>query len=589
MNSLRGIFASASLVLVLAGGAAAVSAQEIDAVRPRTTGRGDGAFVRLGEVFLDHVLSTRPHVATRVGIHTHDDRLLPVTQSSLAADAAWFRAFRDDLAAFPRASLSFERALEYDLLTARIERELLDLETIRPYETNPNTYLDLIAVGIQSLIQRDYSSPCRRMTSTTRRLRQVPEVLRAARINLRHPPRIATEVAIGQFQGVLNLYRTEIAAAAVRCKEPRLQGDLAEADTLAVRAVESFIAFLRDDMLPRSSGDYALGRETYQRKLAYDEMEMTPVDTLLAHGWRSLAETRARMEQLAERIAPGQGVAAALDSLETDRPEAANLVPYVAAQLDTIRKFLRRKGLVTMPARENLIVRETPVFRRSLSFASMDAPGVWEREATAAYYNVTPIEAEWTDQQKRDHLGFFNRWASEIVSVHEALPGHYYQFLARKRIRSRLRQFLNAGTNTEGWAHYCEQMAIEEGYGRGDERYELAQLSLAVRRIGRFIAGISLHTQGMTYDEAVKLFEEQCWMKPVNAAREARRGTMDPTYLVYTLGKWRILELREELRARQGSSFSLREFHDALLRQGPSALPVVRAAMLREFEKAENR
>ena len=129
-----------------------------------------------------------------------------------------------------------------------------------------------------------------------------------------------------------------------------------------------------------------------------------------------------------------------------------------------------------------------------------------------------------------------------------------------------------------------EQMAIEEGYGRGDERYELAQLSLAVRRIGRYIAGISLHTQGMTYDEAVKLFEEQCWMKPVNAAREARRGTMDPTYLVYTLGKWRILELREELRAKHGARFRLREFHDAFLRQGPSALPVVRTAMLREFD-----
>lgn len=572
------------IAIALGGEAFAGPDSSPEPQRPRTPGRGDAAFLRLGNEFIDHVMRTRPHVATRLGVHAYDDLLIPVTQPSLDADAAWFRTFRNDLASVPRASLSFARTLEYDLLTARIERELLDLETIRPYETNPNTYLDLIASGIQSLIQRDFASPCRRMTATTRRLRQVPEVLRAARINLRNPPRIATEVAIGQFEGVLNLYRTEIAAAAARCKEPRVQADLAEADTLAVRAVQSFITFLREDLLPRSTGVYALGRETYQRKLAYDEMELTPVDTLLAQGRSALAETRARMEVLAERIAPGQGVAAALDSLETDRPEAAKLVPYVAAQLDTIRGFLRLKKLITMPMRENLIVRETPIFRRSLSFASMDAPGVWERKATAAYYNVTPIEAEWTERQKRDHLGFFNRWASEIVSVHEALPGHYYQFLARKRIRSRLRQFLNAGTNSEGWAHYCEQMAIEEGYGRGDERYELAQLSLAVRRIGRFIAGISLHTQGMTYDEAVKLFEEQCWMKPVNAAREARRGTMDPTYLVYTLGKWRILELREELRANQGARFRLREFHDAFLRQGPSALPVVRAAMLKEFD-----
>ena len=575
--------------LTLAGGSCAGSAERTGPPRARTPARGDAAFTRLGDEFLDHVLRTRPHVATRAGVHDYDDRLIPVTQSSLADDGVWFRTFRSDLAAMPRASLSFERTLEYDLLAARIERELLDLETIRPFETNPNAYLDLIAGGIQSLIQRDFASPCRRMTATTRRLRQVPEVLRAARINLQHPPRIATEVAIGQFEGVLRLYRTEIAVAATRCKEPRAQADLAEADTLAVRAVEGFIGFLRDDLLPRSTGTYALGRETYQRKLAYDELETTPVDTLLAEGWRALAVTRARMEQIAERVAPGYGVAAALDSLETDRPLAAQLVPYVAAQLDTIRMFLRRTGLVTMPERENLIVRETPVFRRSLSFASMDAPGVWERSASAAYYNVTPIEPGWTERQQKDHLGFFNRWASEIVSVHEALPGHYYQFLARKRMRSRLRQFLSSGTNTEGWAHYCEQMAIEEGYGGADERYELAQLSLALSRIGRFIAGISMHTQGMTYDEAVKLFEEQCWMKPVNAQREARRGTLDPTYLVYTLGKWRILELREELRARLGVSFRLRDFHDAFLKQGPSALPIVRTAMLREFDRPAKR
>ena len=170
------------------------------------------------------------------------------------------------------------------------------------------------------------------------------------------------------------------------------------------------------------------------------------------------------------------------------------------------------------------------------------------------------------------------------MSIHEALPGHYYQFLALQRVHSRLRQVLSAGSNTEGWAHYCEQMMIEEGYGGGDPRYELAQLSLAIGRIGRLIVGISMHTQGMTYDEAEKLFEQRCYMAPINAAREARRGALDPTYLVYTLGKWRILELRDEVRRRLGPRFRLREFHDVFLKQGGSPLPVVRAAVLRELE-----
>ncbi len=565
-------------------GAAARAATATGNRPAQPTRHGDAAFVRLGNEFLDHMLSTRPQLATRLGIHTWDRVLIPVTQVSLDTERAWFQGFQQRLAAVPRASLTFEHGLERDLLVARTDRELLDLDVIRPWETNPNSYLDLVAGSIQSLLQRNFASPCRRLEAVSARLRQVPEVLRAARINLSNPPRIATEVAIAQFPGVLRLYREEVAAVATGCREPRVEADLAEADTLAVRAVTEFIGYLRDDLLPRSTGTFAIGRDAYQRKLLDDEMESTPVDTLLAQGWKSLEATRARMEQVTERIAPGRSVAAELDSLAADHPDAGRLVPYVAADLDTIRAFLRAHKLITMPVHENLRVRETPVFRRSLTFASMEAPGVWERRANEAYYNITPADPSWTPQQQSDHLGFFNRWNAPIVSVHEALPGHYYQVLELRRMTSRLRQFLGSGANTEGWAHYCEQMMVEQGFGGGDPRVELAQLDLALQRLGRFVVGLSLHTQGMTYDDAVKVFEDRCWMSPVNAAREARRGTLDPTYLVYTLGKWRILELREELRQRMGQRFDLRRFHDAFLKQGNSALPVVRAALLHDLD-----
>jgi uncharacterized protein (DUF885 family) len=544
----------------------------------------DDRFARLSGEFLDHWLASRPQAATRLGLHTHDDRLVPVTQASLIEEAAWLREFRTRLNGVPRAGLTFEHQLDRDVLASRIESQLLDLEVIRPFENNPNSYLDLVAGSIQSLLQRNFAPLCARLKLTTRRLEQVPEVLRAASLNIKNPPRIATETAISQFEGVLRLYREQIPAIASHCKDPRAQADLAEADSLAVKAIEKFLTYLRNDVMPRSNGSYALGKETYQKKLLYDEMEETPVDTLLARGNAALAETRARMEAVAEKIVPGQGVRAALTEIERDHPSEQTLVPYVAAELDSIRAFLRAHDLITLPLRENLIVRETPVFRRSTSFASMESPGVWERRASEAYFNVTPVDSSWNEQQKRDHLAFFNRYASQIVSIHEALPGHYYQFLALKNVPSRLRQVFGSGSNTEGWAHYCEQMAIEQGYGNGDPRYELAQLDLALQRIGRFVVGISLHTQGMTYEEAEKLFEDQCYMAPINAAREARRGTMDPTYLVYTLGKWRILELREEVRAKLGPAFKLRTFHDALLRQGSSPLPVVRAGVLRELK-----
>ena len=550
---------------------------------PARAGSADGRFQRLADEFLSGWLARHPQLATRLGVHDRDRELRVVTQVTLAADAAWLRELRGRLARIPRRELSSAHALDDEVLAARLERELLDLEVIRTWETNPNAYLELVAGSIQSLIQRRFAPPCEREIALVHRLRQVPEVLRAAQVNLRHPPRLYTEVAIGQFEGVLRLYREQVPAFAAECHAPELEADLAVADTTAVRSLESFIDWMRTGLLARSDGDYRLGREVYQRKLACEEMETTPVDSLLARGRSELAATRARMEQVAASIAPGAGVAAALDSLASDHPSAANLVAMVQAGLVEIRAFVRDRKLVTPPASEHLIVRETPPFRRATSFASMDAPGVWESHATEAYYNVTPVDPAWSTRQQLDHLGFFNRWSSQIVSIHEAIPGHYYQFLALKHAPSRLRQALGCGSNTEGWAHYCEQLAIEQGFGGGDPRYELAQLSLALQRLGRLVVGLSLHTQGMTEEEAVRFFEQQCYMPPVNAEREARRGALDPTYLVYTLGKWRILELREELRQRMGPRFDLRTFHDAFLAQGPSPLPVVREALLHEL------
>jgi uncharacterized protein (DUF885 family) len=543
----------------------------------------DAAFQSLGERYIQHELATRPQLATRLGIHDHDDRLIPVTGVSLAEDAQWTRQLQGEIQKIPRAALSPERQLEYDLLRARLAGDLLEIETLKPFEHDPSAYLELVAGSIQSLLQRDFASPCRRLHAVSRRLRQVPEVLRAARINLRQPSRLATEVAIEQYAGVLRLDREGIGALSARCKDPALQGDVAEADSVALRAVEDFIRYLRRDLLPRSEDRYAIGAEAWHELLAARELDAPPADSLLARGHRALVDTRARMTQVAERITPGAGMRAALDTLAASHPPADSLVAFVKSRLGDVRSFLVERRLLTLPSREDLTVRATPPFQRSLSFASLDPPGVWEKNSTAAYYNVTPVERSWPDARAQQHLGFFNRWSTDIVTIHEALPGHDVQTRAARRLSSRLRQFLVSGANVEGWAHYCEQMMLEEGFGKGDPRYELAQLDAALLRIGRLVASISIHTRGMTLAEAQKFFEEECLMPEANAVREARRAALDPMVLVYTLGKWRILELRDEVRAARGSRFQLREFHDAFLRQGPSALPVARIGVLREL------
>jgi uncharacterized protein (DUF885 family) len=581
--------ALALLLAASAGGARAQGPLNADTnsgtTNPTPSGSPNSRYDKLAAEFMTHWLSLRPQNATRIGIHDEDGQLVPITDVRIDAERAWYRDFQSRLDALARrsSSLSFERRLDLQVLSARVRRDRLDLDVVKPFENNPNSYLPIVAGSIQSLLDRRFAPICNRLGSVSQRLRQVPEVLRAAKINLKNPPKIATESAISQFQGALRLYREQVPLAAQGCREARIQADLAEADSLAVTATVEFIDYLREDLLSRSTGSFALGPETYARKLEAEELETQPVDSLLARGYRELERTRTRMQELAERIAPGKGVEAALEALNVDVPSDSTLVPFVSARLDTIREFLGTHRILSLPEKENLRVREAPLFARSTSFASMDSPGVWEKEATEAYYNVTPVEASWDSTAKHDHLAFYNRWAATIVSIHEALPGHYYQFLALRGSRSPVRQMFTSGSYTEGWAHYCEQMMIEQGFGRDDPRYELAQQYLALGRLGRLIVGISLHTQGMTYEDAEKLFHEQCWMAPVNAAREARRGTMDPTYLVYTLGKWRILDLREEVKRRMGDKFDLRRFHDALLREGASPLPVARLGVLHDL------
>ena len=565
--------------------AASRTAAPPDTSAAGTTRRSPSAavprFDALVDEFFDRWFAFHPQEATRLGLHRWDDQLLPLTEASVEAERTWLRAFQARLHTLSPTSLTFPQLLDRATLDGWIERQCFDLEVVRSWQRNPNTYVTLVTSPIQSLLQREFAPDCARVRSAARRLRMVPEVLRAAKINLRHPPLRLTEIALEQARGALRFYRETVPALAARCHDAMTEADLAEADTAAVRATEDFVRFLDEDLRPRSDGTLALGRDVYQRKLWADEMERTPIDSLLARGRAELERTRARMTELAARIAPAGGVPAAIDSITRVHPAPENQIAFVAAEIDTVRAFLKTHDILSRPASEHLTVRETPLYARSLSFASLDAPGVWESNANEAFFNVTPVDPRWSESQQRDHLEFFNRWNTAVVTIHEALPGHYYQALALRRVRSRVRAALGCRSNIEGWAHYCEQMMLEEGFAASDPRTALAQQWLALQRLGRLIVGLSLHTTGMTEAEAASFFEQQCWMTPITAAREARRGAIDPTYLVYTLGKWRILELRDEARAALGDRYSPRAFHDALLAQGSAPLPVVRAGVLR--------
>jgi uncharacterized protein (DUF885 family) len=250
----------------------------------------------------------------------------------------------------------------------------------------------------------------------------------------------------------------------------------------------------------------------------------------------------------------------------------------VARSLEEVRQFVVTKDVITIPSEVRPRVEDTPTYARGGGFASMDTPGPYETKATEAFYYVTPVEKDWDAKHKEEHLRLFNRPVVALIDIHEAFPGHFVQFLYSPRFPTKTRKLIFAGTNAEGWAHYAEQMLVDEGYGGGDPRIRLAQLSEALVRDCRYVVAIKLHTQGLSVEDGAKIFVEKGFMEPANAYEEARRGTFNPTYLYYTLGKIEIQKLRDEYRAKTGAS--LKQFHNAFVAQGALPIPLVRKLLL---------
>jgi uncharacterized protein (DUF885 family) len=536
----------------------------------------DRQFDQIVDEFLLFHFRHQPVRATNVGIHDFDAGLPATDTVGFETSISDLDGFLARLAKLDVNFLGRERRFDHAMLTSYLRGALLDLGTIQTWRRDPNFYISIVSGGIHALLKRDFAPFEDRAWNVVARLTGIPRVLRDARVNLENPPRVYTEIAIVQAAGLVHFLGTLVPVQMASIRDPVLREEFDHHLASVVGAANDFHDWLKTDLLPRSNGDFSLGADTYAKKLLYDERVATPLDSLFRRGEAALHETQRRMEQEASAIEMGISVREALARLARDAPSARDLVPATEAGLDTIRRFLIEHEILTPPETEDLRVGETPAFRRALSFASMDSPGVLETRATEAYYYVTPPDSTWPAARQAEHLGFYNPVQLEVVSIHEALPGHYYQFLALKQCPSLVRSLFGSGSNSEGWAHYCEEMMIEEGYGGGDPRYRLAQLNLALQRICRYLMGISLHTRGATYEEAVTFFEEEAYMARVNAEREARRGTSDPTYLVYTLGKWEILDLRADVRRESGAGFQLREFHDRFLTYGRAPIALIR-------------
>lgn len=549
--------------------------------------KSDACFDKLVDEYFEFAFSVSPTWGTAAGFHEYDQKLEDLSKDALKRNLAANKVFLTRLEKIAVPDLSRTRQLDRLLLMTFIKGQIFDQEELRWLERDPDRYSSLIADSVFSLTKRNFAPASERLTSVCARLEKAPALIDAARQNLvpQEVPKIYAEVAAEQLAGTVSMLKTTIPEAFASVKDEGLKARFSLAQKNVLTSLAEYEVFLKEKVLPVAGGSYAIGEKLYSRKLSLDEMEDEKLSLLLERGYKELKRLQSRFVSLGRSIDASRPAGAVFEDIAREHPAADELVAATQGCLDRLAKFCQEESIVTIPSEDRVTVAESPSYLRALTFASMDTPGPYESKAKEAFYYVTPAEKNWDPKRIEEHLRFFSHADIINTSVHEAYPGHYVQFLWVKHAPSKVRKLLGCSSNAEGWAHYCEEMMVQEGLvqpgtvGR-DDKLAMVQVHDALLRVCRYIVGIEMHTRGLSFEKAVAFFMKEGFMEKANAERETKRGTKDPTYLVYTLGKLKILAIRDEYKAKMGAKYSLKDFHDAFLKCGFPPLKIVRAELL---------
>jgi len=530
--------------------------------------------------FDEAVFPFGPTGAVQSGFHAYDAQLEDFSRASIDKEIAESRRFETAFTAFPADKLSADQQADREMVLNNIRGTLLALESIRMWEKDPDQYASTASGAAFTIMSRTFAPPDARLRSLIAREKLMPKLFAEGKANLKNPPKVYTEVAIEQIPGIVSFFQKDVPLAFKDVKDPALLSEFRQSNAVVIKELQTWLSWLKSDLLPRSKGDYRLGADNYRKELLYSEMVDIPLDKLLEIGYANLRENQRQFSETAKKIDPNKTAQQILEEAEKDHPAADKLLQSFRDTLAGLREYIVEHHLMTIPSPVMPIIEETPPFMRALTSASMDTPGPYEMVAKEAYFNVTLPEKSWKPAQTEDYMQSFNRGTIISTAVHEAFPGHYVQFLWMPTAPSKVRKLISANTYVEGWAHYCEQMMIDEGYGGGDLKLRLGQLQDALLRNARFIVGIKLHTGQMTFEEGVDFFVKEGYQTKITGERETKRGTSDPIYLYYTLGKLEILKLREDYKKMRGSAFTMEEFHNKFLGQGMPPIKIVRKKML---------
>ena len=535
------------------------------------------AFSKVAKRILQLRWDFHPTTAAGVGLHKYDGKLPNYSRASLERRAAEIlRQLRALDAIEKRDGLSPKMKLELGVLRGSLLSEHYHLEDAREPHTFPPYFL--FRLSIVNYLLRKYAPLNRRLRAVAKLQSQIPRFIAQFRATTdRRLADTCYEMAEMAARGIGDAYGRELpeylskASAGVRRLVERT--NRVAIDQLKVLAKE-----LESEYKPRIRKEFALGTRKYRRMIHSEHLATIPINRLLEVGTADLAANKAQFLETARKVDPAKTPQRVVEDISKDHPKAETLIEDTRTMLEEIRQFLIDHDVVTVPSEERAQVIETPRFYR-FATAAMNSPGSFEKVAKEAYYYVTPVEDSWSPEKQEEWLRHLNYTMLRNISVHECYPGHYVHFLHRRRVKSAVLRSYFSYAFTEGWAHYCEEMMIEQGFGGGDLRLRLAQLQDALLRDCRYISSIKMHTAGWGWEEATRFFMQNSFLDRLPAEREAKRGTWDPGYLNYTLGKLMIKKLRADWFVRHPDA-GVQEFHNAFLALGAPPLGLAREHLL---------
>jgi uncharacterized protein (DUF885 family) len=542
-------------------------------VQPRSVAQTATPFAAFVDDYLDRFAAYHPSIAAGNGLHAHDGQLEDFSAASIAAEVKWLKATRQSLDRLDVARLTPDERVDHRILQGIVDGWLLDLDTVKTWTRNPMIYATAVSDGVHNLMTMESSGAPERMQQVVTKLRSVPSLLAAARTNIHRPPRVFVERASAMFRGVADLLDKELPLAFADVKDPALQSSLRAAADTAGRAIEQYATELETTALQAATGSYVIGTANVEARYRAEELIDAPTATLLAIGERELKRKSAEFAAAAVLVDPKRPALDVWRDVLNDHPKRGEVAPAAQKIVDELLTFIRERRLVDLPEGERVVVAAAPAY--DLGLASMHSSPPLEPHPVKSFYYITDAQAGWPLDRQNAWLQKFNYATLTDITAHEVAPGHYVHSLFMRRTPGKIRRiwiglnpFPQPSSGQDGWAHYAEQLVADEGFKKDDPRYRLAQTSEALTRICRLISGLRLHSGEWSIDQAAQLFETEAHLPSPAARQEAVRGTYDPTYGGYFLGKMAALKLRRDVQTARGDAFNLREFHERVMSNG---------------------